>query len=442
MPDRHHLTEGRIVADDEGEDIALAREMHERWQAGEKKSALEREYWGDGSSHGQAFSAYVREHLGVETVRQSPMAARLAQAEALLRIHGVSLPDEDLDEQFRLVARSREAALTALRVYNDPAAGFRTETFAMLMIVAWNTLMQAICERDDLEYFESEDDGEVVLIEGRPKAIGTRELAELVVGGDGFAALRANLDYWLGLRNLVAHRYLPELDLLVAPEAQALLLNYETRLAIEFGEEAALGDRLSVPLHLDGFRSSAHRKSLAQLQSKLPADVNDYLSRHRQEQPEEIRRDAAYSLRVFLVAVAANRAGTADMTATFVKPDEVTDELLRSLTNAAVITKERQVEIAATGLLRPKAVWEEVQERSGLVFNNNRHARASRYFAVRPFDEERTAHPERTDSRYCVYDELADSYGYRQAWVEKLVREFAIEGRYEEITGMKPHSSG
>lgn len=45
---------------------------------------------------------------------------------------------------------------------------------------------------------------------------------------------------------------------------------------------------------------------------------------------------------MFLVAVAANHEGSADMTATFVKPDEVTDELLNSLSKAAVITKERQ----------------------------------------------------------------------------------------------------
>lgn len=433
------MDEGKALPKEETRDnAALAQEMYDRWQAGEKKSALEREYWANGSSHGQAFSAFVREHLGLETVRQSPMAARLEQAEALLRVHGVSLPDEDLDEQFRLVAHSREAALSALRVYNDPSAGFRTETFAILMIVSWNTLLQAICERNDLDYAERDETGEVCQIDGRPKAIGTWALAELVVGGAEFAALRANLDYWLGLRNLVAHRYLPELDVLVVPEAQALLVNYESVLTVEFGEEASLGDRLAVPLHLSGFRSDAHRASLADLQAKLPVDVNDYLSRHRQEQPEEIRRDAAYSLRVFLVAVAANREASADVTATFVKPEEVTDDLLASLSDAALITKDRQVEVASRGLLRPKAVWEEVQARSGLIFNLNRHARACRHFAVRPFDDERSEHPDRTVSRYCVYDELSDSYGYKRAWVERLVREFKIEGRYREVTGMDP----
>lgn len=420
---------------------AIATAMHDRWKAGEKKSALEREFWGDVKSHGQAFSAYVREHLGIETVRRSPMAARLSEAEALLRVHGITLADEDLDEQSRLLARSREAALTALRVYNDPSAGFRTETFAILMIVAWNTLLQAICERDDLDYAERNEVGEVVVVDGRPKAVGTRELALLVLADGHFDALRANLDYWVGLRNLVAHRYLPDLDLLIAPEAQALLVNYENRLVAEFGSVAGLGDRLAVPLHLSGFRSEVHRSSIADLQSRLPADINDYLARHRQELPDDIRRDSAYSLRVFLVAVAANRVASADLSATFVKADEVTDELLEGLANAAIITKERQVEVANAGLLRPSAVWEEVQRRTGLVFTNNRHARACRHFGVRPFDAEQVEHPERTDARYCLYDELSNSYGYRQAWIEKLVREFAIEGQYAAITGMEPESA-
>lgn len=429
------------MADDDHEraeaDVELAGEMHQRWLAGEKKSALEREYWDDGSSHGQAFSAFVREHLGIETVKRSAQAQRLERAESLLRVHGIEFDDEGLAQEYRLLARSREAALTALRVYNDPTAGFRTETFAVMMIVAWNTLFQAVCERDSLDYFEhNPTTGETVTVDGRPKAMATPELASLVIGGDEFAAMRANLDYWLGLRNLVAHRYLPELDALVVPEAQALLLNFEKRLVAEFGDDARLGRRLAVPLHLEGFRSDVHLRSLKQLQAKLPPDVNDYLTRHRQDQPEEIRRDSEYSMRVFLVAVAANRASHADMTATFVKPDEVSDELLAELTNAAVITKERQVEVGTKGLLHPTKVSAEVQERTGLKFNNNRHVRTCKFFDVRPFGDDKGQNPERTDSRYCVHVPYSDDYGYRRAWVEKLVREFGQPGRYEEIVGL------
>ena len=128
----------------------LATEMHERWQNGEPKSRLEIEYWDNATSHGKAFTAYVKRWLGVETERQSSQSTRIAKLEALLRANGVS-PTEagDLAEEYRLLAKSREAALAAVRVYNDPIAGFRTETFVVLMVVAWNSLLQALLERSN-----------------------------------------------------------------------------------------------------------------------------------------------------------------------------------------------------------------------------------------------------------------------------------------------------
>ena len=72
-----------------------------------------------------------------------------------MSLHAISPTDsEDLREDYRLLARAREAALAALRVYNDPSAGFRTETFIVLMVIAWNALLQGILERLGLDYFE------------------------------------------------------------------------------------------------------------------------------------------------------------------------------------------------------------------------------------------------------------------------------------------------
>ena len=64
-------------------------------------------------------------------------AQRIAELEALLRANGIS-PTEagDLIEEYRLLAKSRESALAAVRVYNDPLSGFRTETFIVLMVIA------------------------------------------------------------------------------------------------------------------------------------------------------------------------------------------------------------------------------------------------------------------------------------------------------------------
>jgi hypothetical protein len=42
-----------------------------------------------------------------------------------------------------LIAKSREAALSAIRVFNDPMTKFKSESFIVLMIIAWTYLLHA-----------------------------------------------------------------------------------------------------------------------------------------------------------------------------------------------------------------------------------------------------------------------------------------------------------
>src|SRR4051794_27312031 len=172
-----HMARSRPERLSEEEHRAVAAEMYSRWEAGESKSSLEVEYWNRPGSHGKAFTGYVRRWLGRETEKHSSQTDHIERLEALLRVHGIS-PTEagDLDEQFRLLAKARESALAALRVYNDPVAGFRTETFIVLMVIAWNALLQAILERDGEDYYARDESGAQFLIDGRPRVKETWEL--------------------------------------------------------------------------------------------------------------------------------------------------------------------------------------------------------------------------------------------------------------------------
>ncbi len=218
----------------EEEHRVLARRLYARWGSGESKSALEVEFWNDAASHGKHFTSYIRKWLGQETERKSGQSQEIERLRTLLRVQGVSpTVAGDLSEGFRLLARARESALAAVRVYNDPLSGFRTETFIVLMVIGWNSLLQALLERDGVDYFVR-DQGRQVNIDGRPKVKETWELVGLALSGDDRAAMRANIDFFLKLRHMVAHRYLPALDEQVASEAQAMLLNFENLLVGEF----------------------------------------------------------------------------------------------------------------------------------------------------------------------------------------------------------------
>ncbi len=137
-------------------------------------------------------------------------------------------------------------------------------------------------------------------IDGRPKTKETWELAQLAIDGSENEAVRQNLDFFIRLRNHIVHRYMPALDTAITGEAQAMLLNFEDLLVSEFGEVAALGERLTVPLQLSGFRNEAGLGSLKKAQSRIPVDVMDFLCQHREDVPDEVLRSPQYALQGLL----------------------------------------------------------------------------------------------------------------------------------------------
>src|SRR5208283_5211967 len=51
-----------------------------------------------------------------------------------------------------LVSKSREAALSAIRVFNDPQVQFKSETFIVLMVIAWTYLLHAHYRGKGIDY--------------------------------------------------------------------------------------------------------------------------------------------------------------------------------------------------------------------------------------------------------------------------------------------------
>ena len=51
-----------------------------------------------------------------------------------------------------LVRKSREAALNAVQSFNNPLTTFKTETFIVLMVIAWTYLLHAYYRQNGVEY--------------------------------------------------------------------------------------------------------------------------------------------------------------------------------------------------------------------------------------------------------------------------------------------------
>ena len=147
----------------------------------------------------------------------------------------------------RLVLKAQQSATLAVDVYNRPATQFRTEGYIVLMVVAWTAALHAIFERDGVDYIHRDDNGDPIVIDGDQKAWAIGDcLRERF--GNGNPPVRRNLEFIIGLRNKIEHRYVPSIDAHVAGECQALLLNLERLLSEEFGDYYSIADSLSVPV--------------------------------------------------------------------------------------------------------------------------------------------------------------------------------------------------
>ncbi|HVL38854.1 MAG TPA: DUF3644 domain-containing protein [Fimbriimonadaceae bacterium] len=415
------------------EEIELAERLYAEWDQGRgtSKSRIEQREWGDASAHGRRFDRFIRRTLGFPTTRPSRQTDRIGDLEKQLRQLGHAPAGTEAADWEPQLQHARSAALAALRVWNDPTATFRTGTFALLFVTAWNSLCIAMLQQRNAEWRKVGDKGNATLFEGVEQALSTPELIGDAFPGGGFRGLRENVQDWIELRNSVAHRHLPALDAAVIPLAQAGLLNFETAVAENFPEEYTLANQLSVPLQLSGFRDSGVLTSLKRLQASLPLDVQAVLSRVAEASPE-LLGDDTYMLRVSFIPAVPSSGRNPDAVAYFLRPGEVPEEVEEALQKYQVLPKVGRVKRPNLAAMQ---VCVQVEERISFRFNANQHAVAARALKVRP---PKDGDQEATDLRYCEYVGAVKRHLYNEAWVNRLVEELSTAEGFKRVVGVDP----
>ena len=309
----------------------------------------------------------------------------------------------------------------------------------MLMTVAWTSLFHAVFyRRRKKPWYRQTGTGRRVRykkVDGEP---WHWELGECLrqYYGDTNPPQRSNLQFMLALRNKIEHRHHPELDPALYGECQAMLMNFEELLTKEFGDSQAIGGQLAVSLQFSALRPEAQRKALRRLQTSQAKDLLEFIERYRANLAPGVFESSAYSMRVFLLPKLAVRERNADLAVEWVQYDETKPEEMEKLQKVTALIKEKRVPIASEGLLKPSEVVERLGECLPFRVNMHTHTQAWRTYGVRPdggAKEKTRTHPD-----FCVYDELANAYGYTRAWVEYLCRKLQDEREFARVTGKPP----
>ena len=329
-----------------------------------------------------------------------------------------------------------------MRLYNDPAETRSFEGFVVHMHLAWLYLLHAEFIRDgiDFRYWDARYKRRLLRVDGEPKRWELeRCLKERWPGATD--PVRANLRLFIHLRNRLEHRHAhadAALMLNLAGHSHALLINYESEVTSEFGEQHSLALRLRIPLFVGTFTPEGER-ALRQFRKTLPADLQGFLADYFTDLDDVVTGDPRFELRLRATielaakdpdAVAIQFTHLNDMT----EQEKVAVEQMGR--KGQVIVRDRRQPVSGMGMLLPTPAAREIEAALPYVFNVNHFVAAYKKLKARP--AQGAPNPDHTNPDWCVYDEPTGSYRYTRAFVKHLIKRCATPDGFEATTGMKP----
>ena len=341
-----------------------------------------------------------------------------------------------------LLEKARGSALQAVAAYNNPLASFRSGTFIVLMMIAWTSLFLAIFHRQKVKPYyrkkKKESNQETRFfqrVDGEPRAW---ELTECIrqYWGESDNAVAQNIRFFIGLRNKIEHREMPQLDIEIFGESQALLFNFEDLLEKEFGSKYAINESLAISLQFSRLRDTKQQQAVRQLTKPLAGNVKDYIEKFRSALTDDILGDMAYSYKVFLLPMVGSHRSKEALAVEFVHYDPDDPEQMEMYEKVAAFVKEKHVPVVHPGKFKPSGVVDRVAPAlSPKKFNVTTHTCCWRYYKVRP--PSRSKKPAKCDTKYCQYDEVHKDYVYTKEWVEFLIKELSDDTKYDQVAGKR-----
>jgi len=220
-----------------------------------------------------------------------------------------------------LLAKSREAALNAAQTFNNPLTTFKTETFIVLMVIAWMYLLHAYYRKNQVDYRYYQ------------KKIQRRRYDRTKSGAYKYwelerclneeccpldSATKNNLRFLIGLRHEIEHHKSADLDEHLSSRYLACCLNYERVITELFGKRYGLGNALTFTLQ---FRDITKVPVSEEAWDALPSNVAKYLQEFDAVLPDEDFQSPYYAYRLLFIRKLTNRKGQADRAIEFISAD-------------------------------------------------------------------------------------------------------------------------
>ena len=236
-----------------------------------------------------------------------------------------------------LLFKSREAALNAVQTFNNPLTTFKTETFIVLMVIAWTYLMHAYYSQEKVEYRYYDKGEKRRKFERRKsgafKYWGLRRcLNEAVCPLD--APTKGNLHFLIGLRDEIEHHQSAGVDKALTGRYVACILNYDRELARLFGDRYSVATKMTYSLQLRDLASPPLGEASIE---QLPSNIAQYISHFDAEVSNEDYQHPHFAYRLFFVRKLTSARFQADRAIEFIGSDS---DLAKNMNQEYWVQKE------------------------------------------------------------------------------------------------------
>jgi hypothetical protein len=237
-----------------------------------------------------------------------------------------------------LLIKSREAALAAISLFNDPLVTFKSETFIVLMVIAWTYLLHAFYRSKGIEYR--------YFVQGakRRRFDRTKHGAfkywelERCLNDDRLPLdhdTANNLRFLIGLRHEIEHQMTKALDGYLSGRYQACALNYNDYLKKLFGVREGIDNHMMYSIQF--VQVSEEQLSGPAPEASIPQRLRAYVAEFDAALTHEEYNSPQFSYRLLFKKKLVNRPGQADRVIEFIDPKS---ELAKQIDKEYWVKKE------------------------------------------------------------------------------------------------------
>jgi hypothetical protein len=221
-----------------------------------------------------------------------------------------------------LLTKSREAALGAIRIFNDPQVMFKTESFIVLMNIAWTYLLHAYYREQGIEYrYYKQRKTRRLFDRTKHGAHKYWELERCLNDEkcpiDKNAA--TNLRFLIGLRHEIEHQMTLNLDNYLSGRYQACALNFNEHIKRLFGPDLGIDSQITYSIQF--LQMLPEQFSGLSLEDNVPPRLREYISAFDGALSHDEYNSPQYSFRLVFKQKLVNHPGQSDRVIDFIKPD-------------------------------------------------------------------------------------------------------------------------